>query len=66
MPIRVERRNGDNVVIISEDDFRSIEETAYLFKSPKNAQRLLESLGRDKEERIDFKDTNNISDAIGI
>ncbi len=33
-----------SVVMISLEDFESIEETAYLLRSPKNAQRLLESI----------------------
>ena len=41
-PVYVTRRNGGNVVILSESDFESIQETAYLLKSPANAKRLLE------------------------
>ena len=53
----VTRRNSDNVVLMSYEDFASIEETAYLLKSPKNAERLRESIksfkaGRGKEKRL--------------
>lgn len=35
-------RNGHpSVVLLSLEDFRSLEETAYLLRSPTNAQRLL-------------------------
>jgi len=34
------RQNGRTAVLLSLDDFRSYEETAYLMKSPKNAERL--------------------------
>ena len=35
-------RNGDqSVVMLSLDDFQSLEETAYLLRSPVNARRLL-------------------------
>lgn len=35
-------RNGDqSVVMLSLDDFQSLEETAYLLRSPANARRLL-------------------------
>jgi antitoxin YefM len=47
-PLLVNRRNGEDVVIISKEDFSSLEETAYLLKSPKNARRLLEALYRSK------------------
>lgn len=43
-PLRVERKNGDAVVVISEADFTSLEETAYLLRSPENARRLLRAL----------------------
>lgn len=54
-PIIVTRRNGDNVVMVSYEDYAAIEETAYLLKSPKNAKRLRESIksyeeGKGKEQ----------------
>ncbi len=45
-PLLVTRKNGENIVVISEDDFRSLQETAYLCQSPKNLERLLQALGR--------------------
>ena len=48
-PLLITRRNGENVMLLSEDDYRSLEETAYLSRSPKNLRRLLESLSRKKE-----------------
>jgi antitoxin YefM len=45
-PLRVVRRNAENIIILSEDDYRSLEETAYLSQSPKNLKRILESLNR--------------------
>ena len=45
-PLLVTRKNGENVVVISEDDFRSLQETAYLCQSPRNLERLLQALGR--------------------
>ena len=47
IPILVTRKNGENIVVISEDDFQSLQETAYLCQSPKNLSRLLESLKRE-------------------
>ena len=38
-------RNGEQaVVMMSLDDYKALEETAYLLRSPKNARRLLESI----------------------
>lgn len=40
----VTRRNGDAAVIMSLDDFKSYDETAYLMASPANAKRLDDSI----------------------
>ncbi len=44
----VKRRDGENVALIAESDLSSLYETAYLLKSPRNAQRLMEALERSK------------------
>jgi antitoxin YefM len=46
IPLLVARKNGESIVVISEDDFQSLQETAYLCRSPKNLSRLLEALDR--------------------
>jgi len=43
-PMLITRQNGKPAVLISLEDFHSYEETAYLMASPKNAQRLRESI----------------------
>lgn len=43
-PVIITRQKEEPVVMLSLDDFKSMEETAYLLRSPKNARRLLESL----------------------
>ena len=35
-PIRITRREGNNTVIISEEDWNAIQETLYLMSSPKD------------------------------
>ena len=40
----IPRKNGKPVVLMSLDDFKSYEETAYLMSSAKNAQRLNEAI----------------------
>jgi len=40
-------RNGDqSVVILSLDDYKALEETAYLLRTPANARRLLASIAQ--------------------
>jgi antitoxin YefM len=43
-PIIITRKNSDNLVLLSYEDYSAIDETAYLLRSPKNAQRLRESI----------------------
>jgi antitoxin YefM len=40
----VTRRDEKAVVMISLEDYESLQETAYLLRSPENARRLLESI----------------------
>lgn len=43
-PVIITRKNQRSVVMISLEDYESLEETAYLLRSPRNARRLLESI----------------------
>ncbi len=43
-PVVVTSQRGAPVVIMSLDDYQSLEETAYLLRSPVGARRLLESV----------------------
>ena len=43
-PVVITRQREEPVVMLSLDDFNSLEETAYLLRSPKNARRLLDSV----------------------
>jgi antitoxin YefM len=45
-PIIVTRKSSNSVVIMSLTDYESLEETAYLLRSPKNTKRLLESIAQ--------------------
>lgn len=42
----IERRNGENVALISEAELNSLLETAHLLRSPRNAGRLASALER--------------------
>ncbi|MSO92110.1 MAG: type II toxin-antitoxin system prevent-host-death family antitoxin [Rhodospirillales bacterium] len=43
-PVLLTRRNAQSVVMLSLEDYRAMEETAYLLRSPANAARLAESI----------------------
>ncbi len=43
-PIMITSKRNKAVIMLSLEDFASLEETAYLLRSPKNAKRLIESI----------------------
>jgi antitoxin YefM len=43
-PVIVTRKRNQSVVILSLEDYESLQETAYLLRSPVNAARLCESI----------------------
>jgi len=43
-PVIITRNREQSVVMLSLEDFESLEETAYLMRSPANAKRLLEAI----------------------
>lgn len=43
-PIAITRQRGEGVVMVSESEWESIEETLYLLRSPANARELLASI----------------------
>jgi antitoxin YefM len=43
-PVIITRRGQASVVMLSLEAYSSLEETAYLLRSPKNAKRLLEAI----------------------
>ncbi len=45
-PVMITRQNGAPAVIMSLEDFKSYDETAYLMASPKNAARLNEAIAQ--------------------
>ena len=43
-PVIITRNRDQSVVMLSLEDYESLEETAYLMRSPANAKRLLEGI----------------------
>ncbi len=43
-PVVITRKRDQAVVMLSLEDYESLEETAYLVRSPANAKRLLEAI----------------------
>lgn len=58
-PVIITRNRDQAVVMLSLDDYESLQETAYLLRSPANAKRLLssiESLNKGKKFKKSIKD----------
>ena len=58
-PVIITRKRDQSVVMLSLDEYESLEETAHLLRSPINARRLLQAVenlakGKGKERRIDL------------
>ncbi|KAA5939461.1 YoeB-YefM toxin-antitoxin system antitoxin YefM [Pantoea sp. Bo_2] len=56
-PVMIIRRNGESCVLMSLEEYNSLEETAWLLRSPKNARRLtnaIESLRSSNETDKDI------------
>lgn len=45
-PVLITRQNGKPAVVVSLEDFKAYEETAYLMASPENATRLNRSIAQ--------------------
>ncbi|MGL5944332.1 MAG: type II toxin-antitoxin system Phd/YefM family antitoxin [Waterburya sp.] len=48
----VNRRDGENVALISESDLTSLIETVYLLRSPANGRRLLDAIAESQSGKI--------------
>ncbi len=48
-PIVITRKSEGAVVMLSLEDYESLEETTYLLRSPKNLKRLIESISQLEE-----------------
>ena len=47
-PVAITRQKAEGVVMVSQSEWNAIEETLYLLRSPKNAERLIDAI-RDLE-----------------
>ena len=59
-PIIITRQKGKSAVLISLDDYNAFEETAYLMRNPKNAERLLKAI--QDVEKGNYKERGLIED----
>ena len=65
-PMLIERQNGEDVVLISQEDYSSWAETMYLLRSPANASRLLSALNADSSKQTSFDSIDDLKTELGI
>jgi antitoxin YefM len=65
-PYIIERRNGENVALISEAELNSLLETAHLLRSPKNARRLASALERALGGKQTSSSLEQLRKSLGI
>ena len=62
----INRRDGENVALISESDLRSLVETVYLLRSPANASRLLDAVEESKTGKIKPQTIEELHQELGV
>jgi antitoxin YefM len=61
-PVVITRNRKQAVVMLSLEDYSSLEETAYLMRSPANARRLIESIAEIEKGRVVRKKPSDLID----
>ena len=62
----IKRRGGEDAALIAADELSSLIETAYLLRSPVNAKRLLEALGRALKNQGQPLTTDALRREVGL
>ena len=62
----VRRRGARDVALVSADELSSLMETAYLLRSPKNAQRLFDSLREVEQDGGEVMNLDELRRSVGL
>ena len=62
----IQRRGVEDVALIAADELTSLMETAYLLRSPKNAERLLAALTRAQNRIIEPQSVEELRREVGL
>ena len=62
----IERRGAEPVALISADELEGLMETAYLFSSPRNAERLLEALAQARRGEGTPQTVEELAEELGL
>jgi antitoxin YefM len=64
--VRITRRGGNDVVLISADELAGLMETAHLLRSPNNAARLISAMERARGEEGSPQSIGELRDEVGL
>lgn len=62
----IQRRGSEDVAMIAADELASLTETAYLLRSPQNAERLLAALGRALKNEGTAQSLDDLRQEVGL
>lgn len=62
----IQRRGSDDVAMISADELASLTVTAYLMRSPQNAERILSALARALKNQGKPQAMDNLRREVGL
>ena len=65
-PLYIHRHGFEDVVLLPAYELDSLNETAYLLRSPKNAQRLLEALKSSFEDQGKIQSINELKKEVSL
>jgi antitoxin YefM len=64
--IIIQRRGSEDVAMISADELASLTETAYLMRSPENAERILSALARALKSQGKSQSRDDLRREVGL
>lgn len=62
----IQRRGSEDVAMISADELASLTESAYLMRSPENAERILSALGRALKDQGKPQSMDDLRREVGL
>ncbi len=62
----IQRRGSEDVAMIAASELASLMETAYLLRSPKNAERLLAALERAMKNEVNPQNIDQLRREVGF
>jgi len=65
-PAILERRGHESMALLPADELSSLQETAYLLRSPANAARLLAALARSQGREVPAVDLDTLMEELGL